>query len=125
MECLRLRIKDVDFEASSIFVRDTKSNRDRVTVLPDLTRESLRAQIDRALKLHQQDLANGRGRVYLPHSLAEKYPNANRELAWQYVFPSHNLASLPRRSKDVFHSLSMPSLRRRRGVIICSRQSSR
>jgi len=88
MEALRLRVKDVDFEAGHIVVRSGKGDKDRVTVLPESLRAVLRAQLERALALHKRDLAEGFGRVHLPHALARKYPNADRAWCWQYVFPA-------------------------------------
>ena len=82
LECLRLRIKDVDFERNQITVRDGKGFKDRVTMLPDKLKGELSRHLERVKLLHEQDLAQGGGRVYLPYALAEKYPNANPEWAW-------------------------------------------
>ena len=79
MEGIRLRVQDVDFHYRQITVRDGKGNKDRVTVLPDSLIQSLQAQLARVKELHKKDLAEGYGRVGLPHALAEKYPNAARE----------------------------------------------
>ena len=87
-EGLRLRIKDVDFERHEIIVRDGKGGRDRRTILPDGLVVPLRDAIARARRLHALDLADGHGRVFLPHALARKYPNAAGEAGWQYVFPA-------------------------------------
>jgi integron integrase len=94
MECLRLRVKDVDFGQNHILVRDGKGQKDRAVPLPTSLRQPIQAQLEHVRALHARDLAEGFGRVYLPHALAEKYPNANRELAWQWLFPA------PRRSVD-------------------------
>ncbi|MHA7599734.1 integron integrase [Alicycliphilus sp. T452] len=88
MEALRLRVKDVEFARREIVVREGKGNKDRVTVLPENLTAPLRAQLERARVLHERDLAAGLGRVYLPHALAVKYPDADRSWAWQWVFPS-------------------------------------
>jgi integron integrase len=96
LECLRLRIKDVDFERNQITVRDGKGFKDRVTMLPDKLKEELQRHLERVKLLHEQDLAQGAGRVHLPYALAEKYPNANREWAWQYVFPAKTVSIDPR-----------------------------
>lgn len=96
LECLRLRVKDLDFEHRAILVRDTKGDEDRVTMLPDSLVEPLREQLQRARRLHEQDLARGLGAVYLPDALDRKYPNASREWIWQYVFPSDKLSADPR-----------------------------
>jgi integron integrase len=94
MECLRLRVKDVDFSRNEITVRDGKGGKDRRTVLPKSLAEPLQREVERARALHATDLQAGFGAVHLPHALARKYPNAQHEFGWQYVFPS------PRRSID-------------------------
>ncbi len=96
MECLRLRIKDVDFEQRTITLRDTKSNRDRVTVLPSSVIEPMRLHIAKVKAQHEEDLARGYGSVEMPGALARKYPNAEYEWAWQYVFPASQLSRDPR-----------------------------
>ncbi|OOG61648.1 integrase [Rhodanobacter sp. B04] len=88
MECLRLRIKDVDFGRGEITIRDGKGGKDRHTMLPRALVEPLQREIERARLLHQEDLAGGFGETRLPHALARKYPKAARELGWQFVFPS-------------------------------------
>lgn len=88
MECLRLRVKDVDFARNEITVRDGKGGKDRRTMLPRSLVELLQCEIERARTLHRQDLALGFGTTLLPHALARKYPNAAREFGWQFVFPS-------------------------------------
>ena len=95
MECLRLRVKDIDFHYKQIIVRDGKGSKDRVTVLPAPLVESLRDHLVRVRRLHEQDLATGFGKTNLPHALARKYPNANQEWAWQYVFPGKNISKDP------------------------------
>jgi len=89
MECVRLRIKDIDFDYKIITVRDGKGEKDRVTPMPETIVSELKRQIERARLLHDQDLAEGFGEVYLPDALERKYPNAARELPWQYIFPCH------------------------------------
>jgi integron integrase len=96
MECLRLRIKDVDFRRNEILVRGGKGGKDRRTMLPRSLVEPLQREIDRARLLHQSDLAAGFGAAWLPDALARKYPSAPRELAWQYVFPSGKRSIDPR-----------------------------
>jgi integron integrase len=88
MECLRLRIKDVDFERNEICIREPKGGRDRRTMLPGRLREPLMRQRAEAQAMHERDLAAGYGEVALPFSLARKYPNAARETGWQYLFPA-------------------------------------
>lgn len=88
MECLRLRVKDVDFARDEITIRDGKGGKDRRTMLPRSLVEPLQHEIERARCLHRQDLSDGYGATRLPHALARKYPRAAREFAWQFVFPS-------------------------------------
>jgi integron integrase len=88
LECLRLRVKDVDFGQGHIVVHDGKGTKDRVTVLPNSVRGELQAHLAKVRELHEQDLAEGFGRVWLPGSLAKKFPAAEREWTWQWVFPS-------------------------------------
>ena len=94
MECLRLRVKDLDFSYNQITVRSGKGDKDRVTPMPAKAKEALRQQLLQAKLLHQQDLQAGYGSVHLPYALTRKLPQAAREWAWQYVFPA------PRRSRD-------------------------
>ena len=96
LECCRLRVKDVDFARNQLLVRDGKGGKDRAVPLPDRVVERLREQIERVRRLHEDDLANGFGSVSLPTALREKYPHADRELGWQYVFPSSRLSEDPR-----------------------------
>ena len=88
MECLRLRVHDVDFERGYIVVREGKGAKDRHTVLPNTLRDALMVQRERVAQLHEEDLRAGFGAVYLPFALARKYPNAPKQLAWQYLFPA-------------------------------------
>jgi len=92
MECVRLRVKDLDFEYRQIAVRDAKGAHDRYTILPTSLMEPLKEHLTQVKRTHAEDLSKGYGAVYLPFALAEKYPNANREWIWQYVFPSHSLS---------------------------------
>lgn len=94
LEGLRLRVKDVDLGARILLVRDGKGFKDRRTMMPDALREELRGQIEQVRRIHRADLAEGFGAVWLPDALARKYPNAAKEIGWQYLFPS------PRRSRD-------------------------
>jgi len=88
MECLRLRVKDVDFARNEITIRGGKGAKDRHTVLPKSLVEPLQREIERARMLHAADLAGGFGAAALPYALARKYPSAARDFGWQYVFPS-------------------------------------
>ena len=96
LEALRLRVKDVEFARREIVVREGKGNKDRVTVLPENLIAPLQAQLQKARVLHEKDLAAGFGRVYLPHALAVKYPQADQSWAWQWVFPSPVRSTDPR-----------------------------
>lgn len=112
MECVRLRVKDVDFELNQICVRDGKGGKDRHVPLPQRLRDPLRAQLERVRLIHQQDLAAGLGAVWLPHALARKYPSAPREPGWQYVFPSDQLSHDPRGGERRRHHLDEAGLQR-------------
>jgi len=90
MECLRLRVQDVDFAQRQILIRDGKGGKDRRTVLPEALRAPLEDHLESVKKLHQKDLADGWGRVALPNALDKKYPNAPAEWRWQWVFPQEN-----------------------------------
>ena len=96
MECIRLRVKDIDLEHGIIDVVDGKGGKHRRVPLPNHCSEQLRQQIERVDSLHQQDLAEGFGSVYMPNALARKYPSASKELAWQFLFPSTRLSVDPR-----------------------------
>jgi integron integrase len=96
LECLRLRVKDVDFERRELLVRDGKGAKDRVTMLPAGTVEPLRDHLRKVKAVHEQDVADGYGEVHLPYALARKYPNAGKSWGWQYVFPSATLSTDPR-----------------------------
>ena len=96
MEVLRLRIKDIDFENCTLTLRETKSNRDRVTCLPESVVPALVLHLAKVKAQHTEDLANGRGEVELPFALDRKYPNAPFEWAWQYVFPALGFSKDPR-----------------------------
>lgn len=96
MEGLRLRVKDVDLNRRALTIREAKSNRDRETCLPASLVDPLRLQIERVKSLHAIDLARGYGRVEMPGALDRKYPNADHDLAWQFVFPSYKLSADPR-----------------------------
>jgi integron integrase len=96
MECLRLRVKDVDFSTRLIVVRDTKGDEDRVTVLPMSVVEPLQFHLKRVAIQHEEDLRIGRGSVEMPYALARKYPKAEYEWYWQYVFPAEKFSKDPR-----------------------------
>ena len=95
-EGLRLRVKDLDFGQSQIIVRDTKGDRDRVTMLPQSISELLQSHLVQVKQIHKDDLNLGYGEVYLPYALDRKYPKADREWIWQYVFPAKQRSVDPR-----------------------------
>ncbi len=106
LEGLRLRVKDVDVERREILVRDGKCGKDRVTVLPENLILPLQRQIGASWTLHDRDLADGFGRVWLPNALAVKYPNADRARGWQWVFPSSTRSIDPRSGACRRHHLN-------------------
>ncbi|MGZ8219937.1 integron integrase [Methylomagnum sp.] len=112
MECVRLRVKDVDFEMRQLTVRDGKGGKDRVTMLPALLAEPLKAHLEQVRALHRADLAEGGGEVWLPDALAVKYPNAPREWGWQYVFPARSLSVDPRSGRRRRHHVDEKALQR-------------
>jgi integron integrase len=112
MECMRLRVKDVDFERHEILIRDGKGSKDRVTILPRAVVSALREQVANARELHQRDLAAGLGEVWLPHALAGKYRSAAREWAWQYIFPAQTRSIDPRSGVERRHHLSDQAVQR-------------
>lgn len=111
-ECARLRVKDIDFHYKQLLIRDSKGDRDRVTVLPAPLIEPLRTHLARVKELHDQDLAAGYGEVYLPYALSRKYPNAAKEFHWQYAFPSRDIATDPRTRIRRRHHIYEKSLHR-------------
>jgi integron integrase len=96
MECLRLRVKDVDFARGEILIRDGKGFKDRVTMLPSTLAVPLRDQLAYVRALHERDLSTGGGETGLPYALDRKYPGAGKEWGWQYVFPASDLSTDPR-----------------------------
>lgn len=96
MECIRLRLQDVDFGQGQLFIRSGKGGKDRTTFLPRMIREELHQHIERVKELHRSDLEQGFGEVYLPNALAKKYRKAAWEPSWQYVFPGKSRSKDPR-----------------------------
>ncbi len=90
MECLRLRVQDIDFSRNEILVRDGKGAKDRITMLPESLKAPLQEHLKKVRAIHERDLADGWGRVMLPGALDRKYPNAPNEWRWQWVFPQEN-----------------------------------
>lgn len=116
IELIRLRVKDIDFNDGIIVVRDGKGAKDRVVPLPVSTIQPLKEHLARVKCLHEKDLADGYGSVYLPKALSKKYPNADKEFCWQYVFPSKKLSKDPRsgvtRRHHVYESALQKSIKR-------------
>ncbi|BCG65213.1 MAG: hypothetical protein methR_P3038 [Methyloprofundus sp.] len=96
MECIRLRIQDLDFGNGLIYIHDGKGGKHRVVAMPQLVREDLLLRVDKVKEIHDADLSQGLGKVYIPEALTRKYPNAEREFRWQYVFPAKKLSNDPR-----------------------------
>ena len=96
MECVRLRVQDLDFGQRQIIVREGKGGKDRATILPDSLIDPLKRHLRHVKLIHEDDIADGHGGVYLPNALETKYPNAHREWIWQYVFPAAKLSMDPR-----------------------------
>ena len=112
MEGFRLRVKDLDFDQHQIMIRDGKGFKDRITMLPATLIEPLQQHLLRVKALHDADLQQGYGSVYLPNALERKYPNAHREWYWQYVFPSRNLSVDPRSGVTRRHHADEKGLQR-------------
>lgn len=112
MECIRLRVQDVDFGQGRVFVRDGKGGKDRTVILPEAVRSRLADHVERVKVLHESDLREGFGEVYIPEALARKYPNACREIGWQYVFPSKNRSVDPRSGKTMRHHVKESGLQK-------------
>ena len=138
MECVRLRVKDVDFGYLRITVREGKGGKDRVTMLPVNLAKALERELGKVRAQHEEDVARGFGEVYLPNALARKYPKASREFGWQYFFPSSRLSIDPRSGKNgaiiptracyklpVRQQCGRRELRNRQRVTLCGTRSPR
>ena len=112
LECLRLRVKDIDFAQNQIIVHSGKGNKDRRTLLPKSLHQPLQEHLVRVKMLHNQDLEKGFGRVYLPYALERKYPNAHQEWIWQYLFPAPQLSKDPRTGVTRRHHLTERSVQK-------------
>jgi integron integrase len=110
MECVRLRVKDIDFGYARVTVRDAKSGRDRVTMLPVTVTAPLQLHLQKVKLQHDQDLTDGFGEVWLPDALARKYPRAAREWSWQFVFPSSRVSLDPRSQTKRRHHIDESAL---------------
>jgi integron integrase len=112
MECLRLRLKDVDFARDLIVVREGKGKKDRITMLPRAVKAALQTQSHKVRLQHQLDLADGFGEVFLPPAIARKYPRAAKEVGWQYLFPSTRPSTDPTSKKTMRHHVDESAVQR-------------
>lgn len=112
MECLRLRIQDIDFKRREILVRDGKGFKDRVIMLPVTLLPTLQAHLLKVRELHEDDLVQGYGEVYMPYALERKYPHAAKEWIWQYVFPAPRLSTDPRSQAVRRHHIQEQAIQR-------------
>jgi integron integrase len=106
MECLRLRVKDIDFSRREVTVRQGKGMKDRVTMLPESLLEALRSHLSVVRRLHEADLARGHGATSLPNAIERKAPGAARDLGWQYAFPASKLSIDPRSGRVLRHHVN-------------------
>ncbi len=112
LECLRLRVKDIEFGLNRILVRDAKGQKDRFVPLPIVVRQVLASHLARVKRWHEEDLARGNGSVYLPNALERKYPGSDREWCWQWAFPARDLSEDPRSGARRRHHLHERVLQR-------------
>lgn len=112
MECLRLRVQDLDLRSHQVLVRDGKGGKDRITMLPQSMVEPLTEQLERARAWHLRDLKEGWGRATLPHALARKYPHAAAEWGWQFVFPADHRWVNPRTGEEGRHHVHESAVQR-------------
>lgn len=118
MEATRLRVKDIEFSRLELVVRSGKGDKDRITMLPKVLVDDLQDQLQVAKLLHEQDLAEGFGEVYLPFALDRKYPNAGRSWGWQYIFPSRNRSIDPRSGVERRHHINPKGMQRAMKVAV-------
>ncbi|MEW7997369.1 MAG: integron integrase [Candidatus Thiodiazotropha endolucinida] len=112
IESVRLRVMDIDFDRRAIFVRNGKGGKDRVVTLADEVIKPIQRHLETVITLHERDLQEGFGRVYLPHALARKYPTADREWKWQYIFPSSTRSLDPRSGIERRHHIDESCVRK-------------
>ncbi|MCF7873590.1 MAG: integron integrase [Candidatus Omnitrophica bacterium] len=112
MELVRLRVQDIDLENNILFIRNSKGDRDRTTVIAECLKSELQKQLQKARKIHKEDLKLGYGKVSLPNRLRHKYPNAAKEWKWQYIFPSSKLSINPRDGKIGRHHIDPSSIQK-------------
>ncbi len=111
-ECIRLRVKDLDFNMNVLIVRDGKGGKDRSTILPSVLHAALKKQIALVQLIHNQDIEDGFGEVYMPDRLAYKYPKSASSLEWKFLFPSNNYSVDPRSDKTRRHHIMDRSVQR-------------
>ena len=121
-EALRLRVKDVDLEYNNIYIYESKSTKDRVVPLPLKLVDAIKQQIIRVETLHKKDLSDGYGSVYMPHNLAHKYPNASKQIKWQYLFPAKNISYDKRENIKRRHHINDININRaiKKSVELCN-----
>ena len=112
MELVRLRVQDIDFDSGLIFVRGSKQDKDRSTILPEAVKEKLSLHLKEVKQVHEKDLGSGQGEVFLPGLLMNKYPNVAKEWKWQYVFPASRLSVDPRSNKVRRHHIDASSIQK-------------
>ncbi|MDL1968710.1 MAG: integron integrase [Deltaproteobacteria bacterium] len=112
MECVRLRVKDIDFDYKQVIIRNGKGNVDRVTMLPNIITDNLKLHLEKVKLFHGRDLNEGFGAVFMPYALEKKYKNANRSWAWQYVFPASRRSVDPRTGIERRHHISETVIQR-------------
>lgn len=112
LEVIRLRVHDIDFENNQIYIRNPKGGRDRTTIFPEVLHERIKEQINKVKELHDKDLEEGYGEVYLPTALKRKYTKASVSFGWQYLFPSQVRSTDPRTGKVMRHHLYKTTLQK-------------
>jgi len=112
MECMRLRVMNLDFHKKAIYIIDGKGGKDRIVTLPEDLIRPLKKHLEHVKMLHEKDLTDGHGAVYLPHRLSKKYPNAPREFGWQYVFPANKRSNDPRSDITRRHHFNEQAIQR-------------
>ncbi len=111
-EGLELRVKDIDFDYGQLIIRSAKGEKDRITMLAETSAEQLRIHLEKVRRLHKRDLKSGFGKVYLPHAIERKYPNAAAEWGWQFVFPAAKISADPRSGVRRRHHLGEWNIQR-------------
>ncbi len=121
-EALRLRIKDIDFEYDNIYIFDSKSSKDRIVPLPLALKEILKQQISRVQTIHEKDLHDGYGAVFMPHNLGSKYKNSAKDIKWQYLFPARSISYDKRENVNRRHHINDININRaiKKSVTLCA-----